>query len=70
MNDRENRKKYVNRPRIDSTMEMLTEMPEFEDKTHTSIQEHLLMLENLINDQEAGLAMIKRHLILLKQKLD
>lgn len=37
------------------------------EKQEVTFDEHIIMLENLIRDQQAGLDLIKRHLKMLKE---
>lgn len=56
-------------PVINEDMTMSTEMPEYEDKME-DYREILNIFKNILEDQQAGLALMKRYLQVIEYKLN
>lgn len=56
-------------PIINEDMTMSTEMPEYEDNFE-DYRELLSIFKNILEDQQAGLALMKRYLQVIEYKLN
>lgn len=56
-------------PVINEDMTMSSEMPEYEDKFE-DYRELLSIFKNILEDQQAGLALMKRYLQVIEYKLN